>query len=119
VQDYLWAVEFGLAAFARKFAARADIYGTASCLTRVVNQLVLVLFALNRKYLVNDKTALAEIAELERTPRGFRDRAQKTFAHLGTSASDLMAAVESVSQLLQETIPLAEGLYRPRFVVEK
>ena len=51
VQDYLWAAEFGLAAFARKFAVRADTYGTGACLTRAVNQLVLVLFALNHKYL--------------------------------------------------------------------
>jgi hypothetical protein len=49
VQDYLWAAEFGLASFARKFATRSDGYGTAACLTRAVNQLVLVLFTLNRE----------------------------------------------------------------------
>src|SRR5262245_15459777 len=54
VQDYLWQAEFGLAEFARKFADRADAYGTAACLTRAVNQLVMVLFALNRKYPIND-----------------------------------------------------------------
>jgi len=59
IQHYLWAAEFGLAAFAHKFASGADAYGTASCLTRAVNQLVLVLFALNRKYIINDKRALA------------------------------------------------------------
>src|SRR4030095_17167059 len=63
VQDHLWAAELGLSAFAPKFATRADNYGTAACLTCAVNQLVLVLFALNRKYPINDKTALAEIAE--------------------------------------------------------
>jgi hypothetical protein len=60
VQDHLWAAEFDLVAFAPKFAARGDVYGTAACLTRAVNQIVLALFALNRKYLLNDKTALAE-----------------------------------------------------------
>ena len=60
VQNYLWAAEFGLAAFAPKFAARSDSYGTAACLTCAVNQLVLVLFALNRQYPLNDKTALAD-----------------------------------------------------------
>jgi predicted nucleotidyltransferase len=85
VQDYLWAAEFGLSAFARKFATRSDGYGTAACLTCAVNQLVLVLFALNRKYLINDKTALAEIAEFERAPRDFGPRVQKTLRHLGAS----------------------------------
>jgi hypothetical protein len=51
VRDYLWAAELGLVAFAPKFAGRSGPYGTAACLTRAVNQLVMVLFALNRKYL--------------------------------------------------------------------
>jgi hypothetical protein len=74
VQDYLWAAEFGLAAFARKFRARSDPYGTAACLTCAVNQLVLVLFALNRKCPINDKTALEEVGEFERVPQEFGPR---------------------------------------------
>jgi predicted nucleotidyltransferase len=117
VQDYLWAAEFGLAAFARNFATRCDGYGTAACLTRAVNQLVLVLFALNRKYPINDKTALAEVAEFERAPREFGPRVQKTLAHLGATPGELVASVESVAQLLRETIDLADGLYRPRYTL--
>jgi hypothetical protein len=115
VQDYLWAAEFGLAAFARKFAARSDGYGTAACLTCAVNQLVLALFALNRKYLLNDKTALAEVAEFDRAPREFGSRVQKTLAHLGASAAELVAAVESITQLHRETVELTDGLYQPRY----
>ena len=62
VQDYLWQAELGLTAFAAKFAVRSGAYGTAACLARAVNQLLLALFALNRKYLMDDKTALAEVA---------------------------------------------------------
>lgn len=119
VQDYLWMAEFGLAAFARKFAARADAYGTAACLTCAVNQLVLVLFALNRQYPLNDKTALAEVAEFERAPREFRPRVQQTLAHLGASAAELGAAVEGVAQLVRETVELTDGLYRPRYTLPK
>lgn len=119
VQDYLWQAEFGLAAFACKFAARADSYGTAACLTRAVSQLVLVLFALNRQYLLNDKTALAEVAEFERAPREFGLRVQQTLGHLGESAAELVAAVESITQLLQETVALTGGLYQPRYTLPK
>jgi len=119
VQDYLWLAEFGLAAFARKFATRSDGYGTAACLTCAVNQLVLVLFALNRKYLINDKTALAEVAEFERAPRAFGARVQKTLAHLGGSVAELVAAVESVAQLVRETAELTDGLYQPRYTLPK
>ncbi|HKQ78789.1 MAG TPA: nucleotidyltransferase domain-containing protein [Blastocatellia bacterium] len=117
VQDYLWQAEFGLAAFARKFAARADAYGTAACLTRALNQLVLVLFALNRRYPINDKTALAEIDEFERAPREFGLRAQRTLGRLGDSAAELVDAVENVAHLFRETAELADKLYQSRFTL--
>lgn len=119
VKDYLWAAEFGLAAFAPKFAARSDVYGTAACLTRAVNQLVLVLFALNRKYPINDKTALAEVAEFERAPREFGPRVQKTLTYMGASAAELFAAVESIAQLARETVDLSGELYQPFYTLPK
>ena len=119
MQDYLWAAELGLGAFALKFATRSDGYGTAACLTCAVNQLVLVLFAMNRKYPINDKTALVEVAEFERAPPEFGPRVQKTLAHLGASPAELVAAVESIAQLLRETIELAVGLYQPRYALPK
>lgn len=119
VRDNLWAAELGLAAFAPKFAGRSGAYGTAACLTRAVNQLLLVLFALNRKYLIDDKTALAEVADFELAPRDFGPRVQKTLAHLGDTPAELAAAVESVAQLHRETMALTDGLYQSRFTPPK
>ena len=119
VQDFLFMAEFTLTAFAPKVAARSDTYGTAACLTRAVNELVLALFALNRKYPINDKAALAEVAEFESAPPEFGPRVQKTLAHLGDSSAELVAAGESVVQLLRETIELSDGLYQPRFPLPK
>ena len=82
-----------------------------------MNQLILVLFALNRQYPINDKTALAEVAEFERAPREFGPRVQQTLAHVGDSAAELVAAVESVAQLFRETVELTDGLYQPRFTL--
>jgi len=119
VQDYLWQAEFALAAFAPKFAVRSDAYGTASCLTRAVNYLVLVLFALNRRYLINDKTALAEIAEFRHAPENFVERVQGTLSHLGTAVGDLNGAVAIISELTRETAMLTDGLYKPKFMLPK
>lgn len=119
VQDYLWAAEFGLAAFAPKFAARADTYGTAACLTRAVNQVMLALFALNRKYPLNDKTALAEVAGFSYAPPSFGSRAQEVLKRLGTTPSELSAAVEGVVGLVRESAALAGELYRPRYALPK
>jgi len=115
LQDCLWAVEFGLHAFAPKFAAQADAYGTGGCLTRAANQLVLVLFALNRRYLLNDKTALAEIVEFEHAPRDFGPRVQRTFAHLGSAAGELTFAVDQIAGLFRETVQLCEPMYHARY----
>ena len=112
VRDFLFMAEFTLTAFAPKVAARGDTYGTAACLTRAVHELVLVLFALNRTYPVNDKTALLEVKEFARAPRGFGPRVQNTLAHLGATAGELGAAVETVAQLHRETIELADGMYQ-------
>jgi hypothetical protein len=117
VQDYLWAAELTLTAFAPKFAGRAGAYGTAACLTRVVHQLLLALFALNRKYLLDDKTALAEVAEFERAPREFGPRVQQALAHLGGSPAELGAAVERFAHLFRETVELTDGQYRPCFAL--
>jgi hypothetical protein len=79
--------------------------------------MVLVLFALNRSYPINDKTALAEVAEFRRAPREFSARVQKALSHVGSSPAELLAAVEAVTELHRETVELAEGLYQPRFTL--
>lgn len=117
VQDYLWMAQLGLTAFAPKFATRCDAYGTAASLTCAVNQMVLALFALNRRYLLNDKTALEEVAEFPCAPQEFVPRVQKTLAHVGHSSAELVAAVASIAQLHGEILSLTEGLYQPRFTL--
>jgi predicted nucleotidyltransferase len=119
IQDFLFMAEFTLTAFAPKFAARSDTYGAAACLTRAVNELTLVLFALNGKYPINDKTSLAEIAEFGRAPREFGPRVQKTLARLGDSPAELLAAIDGISSLVRETVELTDGLYQPRFTLPK
>jgi hypothetical protein len=112
VRDYLFMAEFTLAAFAPKFAARSDSYGTAACLARGVNEMVMALFALNRRYFLNDKSALAEVAEFDRAPREFGPRVQEAFERLGASPAELGAAVDCVAELVRESVELADGLYR-------
>lgn len=117
VRDYLWAAEFALGAFARKYATRADSYGTAACLTRAVNNMILALFALNRKYLINDKTALFEITQFVKAPFEFTPRVQKVFGGLGASPIALLSAVDEIAQLLVEAVALTEGLYHSRYAL--
>jgi len=103
LRDMLWGAEFGLAAFAPKFAARGDAWGTLSCLGRAVWQLGLALFALNRCYLVNDKTLLDEIDGFALAPSGFRERVATAVSAPGRTPGELGAAVEAIAALSRET----------------
>jgi len=113
VQHGLWAVDFGLSAFAPKFAQLGDSYGTAGCLARFAHQLVLVLFAFNRVYLLNDKTALAEVEEFRDAPAGFADRIRTVLSRPGDSVESLQRSVQRMQQIFDETVALVGNLYRP------
>jgi hypothetical protein len=112
VQSYLWASEFTLESFAPKFAQRGDALGAAGCLTRVAHHLVLVLFALNRRHLLNDKTALAEIAGFAQAPRDFGPRVTRLLAQLGETPAELARAVDAASGLVAETVASCGALYQ-------
>jgi hypothetical protein len=89
VQDYLWSAEFELHAFAPKFAHRAGIFLTASTIARGAHSLIMVLFALNRRYFVNDKTALAEVAAFPLCPPAFGERVEALLSSVGSTSEDL------------------------------
>lgn len=113
VQDSLWAVEFGLL-FAAKFAARDDPYGAVGCFARFAHRLVLALFALNRVYPLNDKTALAEVDELARVPARFSSRVRDLLARPGGERVALERSLAELTALFREVAQLAGDLYRPR-----
>src|SRR5262245_46509490 len=114
VPDALWHVEFSLT-IARKLAARADVYGCGGCFTRAAYHLVLALFALNRTYLLNDKTALAESAAFSHAPRDFAARLQRVLSQPGASSTELTASCDALGELFRETAALSEGLYSARY----
>jgi hypothetical protein len=117
VQDYLWSAEFELHAFAPKFAHRAGIFLTASTIARGAHSLIMVLFALNRRYFVNDKTALAEVAAFPLCPPAFGERVEALLSSVGSTSEDLEHAVALATELMREVADLAGELYVPRFTL--
>jgi hypothetical protein len=107
LRDMQEGVAFGLAAFAGKFAAHGDIWGTLSCLARCVWQLGLALFALNHCYLVNDKTLLDEIDGFALAPKSFRGRAEAALSAPGRTPAELGAAIGAIAALHRETAELS------------
>jgi len=118
VQDTLWGVEFGLG-FAETFAARRDPYGVTGCTARLSRQLVLALFALNRTYLLSDKTALDEIDDFPTAPPRFAERVRALLARPGATPEQLQACVAELAALFEEVAGGAGELYRPRYPVPR
>jgi hypothetical protein len=113
VQQGLWSVDFGLRAFAPKFVAAGNAYGAAGCFTRFGADLVRVLFALNGTYPLNDKTALAEIAEFpDRVPE-FGSRLSEILGNAGTDAQALSHSMRAMQALFEDVARIAGELYRP------
>jgi predicted nucleotidyltransferase len=114
VQGALWQAEFALT-IAQNLSARADVYGSVGCFTRAAYHLVLALFALNRTYLLNDKTALAESADFSNVPHDFAVRIERALARPGSTSSELSEACRALQQIFSETAALGGGMYVPRF----
>jgi len=112
VQNCLWGVEFGLTAFAPKFAKANDAYNVAACIARFSYFLILTLFALNRRYFVNDKTALAEVTEFELAPSEVADRINALLGNVGRTPEALSASLNTTRALFEETASIAGPLYR-------
>lgn len=113
IQNRLWSVEFGLVAFAGKFAANGDVHSVAGCVSRFAQALVLTLFALNRAYPLNDKTTLAEIEAFTIGPNDLGLRLRSILANVGSTPETLAASVNSISALFEEVRALAGHRYAP------
>lgn len=114
VRTLLWQVEFNLTAFLPKFCARGDAYGAAGCLSRAAYHLVLVLFALNERYPVNDKTTLDETDDLADAPCEFSARTRQILAALGAEPAALGRSHARMAELFREVAALAGPLYTVR-----
>jgi predicted nucleotidyltransferase len=112
VQDNLGSARFDLYG-AAKSASAGDTYLTGACLIRALTRIVHALFALNRRYRVNDKTAFAELADAPLLPRDFAARVQALCSQLGTQREELQAAVERARALLDEATALEPALLEP------
>jgi hypothetical protein len=120
VQDSLGSASFDLYA-AAKSAEACEPYLTSACLTRALNRLVHALFALNRRYRVNDKTALVELAGAALVPRDFAARVQAIVTLLGSERKSLLDSVQRARELLRETaelepVLLAQGENSPEWL---
>jgi predicted nucleotidyltransferase len=92
---------------AAKSAERADVMYVAGCLFRAAGFMTLVLYALNRKFFLNEKGALAESSRFAIKPARFHDTVATVLGSVGATPAQLSASVAGFRSLAAELRELA------------
>lgn len=98
VKRFSWEARFALGN-ARKALERNEMTYVAGCAFRVLSSLAQVLFALNGRYLINEKGALDEAATLPATVPGLERDVRDVWHRIG--GGDLEGALERLEALLE------------------
>jgi len=106
VTKHLFDAEFEIS-IAAKPAERADVMYVAGCLFRAAGFMTLVLYALNRRFFLNEKGAFAESRGFAIKPARFHDTVASVLGRVGTTPSEVSASVVSFQSLAAELRQLA------------
>ncbi len=108
VRKHLFDSAFHLE-IAEKPAARGDIAYVAQCLATAVGFMTLVIYALNRQFFMNEKSAFLQSAGFAMRPPHLHERAGKILGALGTDASALAASVDAMREVHRELAKLCRN----------
>lgn len=114
VDGFLWDAEFSLK-HAEKSAIRGETYIVAGCLTKIMSDLVQVVYALNETYFIGDKKIYNDILQFKTTPLDFFARISEITGQIGESKEELTSTVDKTKALIHEVIDLTKGQYKPKY----
>jgi predicted nucleotidyltransferase len=83
---------------ATKPAARGDIVYVANCLATTTGYMTLVLYALNRRFYMNEKGAFLESAGFEILPPRFHERIAQILGTIGSDPATLTTSVDAMRE---------------------
>jgi predicted nucleotidyltransferase len=105
VEKFSWEAGFALQN-ARKGALYADLVYVSGCCFRSVSCLLQTLFALNERYWMNEKGALALTATFPQGPQRLAERVTEAFMTLSSQENRLLATIQALEDLVSETATL-------------
>jgi len=100
-RKHLFDAEFEIS-IAAKPAERGDVMYVAGCLFRAAGFMTLVLYALNRRFYLNEKGAFLESRGFTLKPPRFHDTVARALAKIGSTPADLSASVARLQSLAAE-----------------
>jgi hypothetical protein len=90
------------AELARKPAERGDAMLVAGCIFRAAGFLTMVLYAMNRRYWVNEKGAFLESRRFSKLPLRFHATVARVLAYPGRRPDELRTSIDSMLALARE-----------------
>jgi len=106
VTKHLFDAEFEISICAKP-VERVDVMYVAGCLFRAAGFMTLVLYALNRRFFLNEKGASAESRQFAIKPARFHDTVASVLGNVGTTAKELATSLASFQRLAAELRQLA------------
>src|SRR5262249_50969708 len=103
VQRFLWEADFAIAN-AEKSAKRGDLTYVIGCPYRAVACLCQVLFAMNSRYLLNEKGAITRVAALPRHPLDFKARVDDSLRRV--AIGDPIGGLARLREIVADTVSL-------------
>lgn len=101
VEKFLWEAAF-FTGIADKSLSKNDIVYTTGCIYRVVSCLIQVLYALNEKYIMNEKGALAAADTFEIVPKDFKKKVEKIFCSLTAESKNMKNMIDELTGIVRE-----------------
>lgn len=108
IGTYPWQAGFALDT-GRKGAARDDSYYVAGSLFQCASCLAQALFALNRRYYINEKGFMRAVDSFPLRPDEFGDTIMAVLAHPGETAQELSDSIERLAVIVRATEQLCAG----------
>jgi hypothetical protein len=114
INSFLWDAEFSLYV-AKKSARRGEVYSVAGCLSRIISNLVQVLYALNETYFINDKRVYMDLERFSIKPQNFAERIDCILGDIGHDYNKLTETLLTTQILLIEVNELSRNQYTPKY----
>jgi predicted nucleotidyltransferase len=109
IRNQLWEARFALDT-CRKAATRGDTFYVTGSLFRCAAALVQSLFALNERYLINEKGSVKAVDSLPLRPADFKETVDSVLARPGESPQQLEGSVRRFEVVIREAQKLCTGI---------
>lgn len=111
IEKYIWESSFSIQTSV-KAANCEDVVYVTGCLFRCVACLIQVLFALNERYINNEKSAVQITNSFALCPNNFKEIVTAVLGNPGTHKNQLVLSIKTLESLIEEVKKLVNPIMR-------